>query len=142
MRERSNESVDAEAEQPMIRSRTSVATGSAIKVNRPGSAFKMRTSSNQKQRKSSINQMPTATTTATTLKDPRLTAVAQILDRKKINVDTGHMPNIGISKTGEKKPVGGIGEMTKRIVMAGSSAAPIKAKLMTTSKLTVKLKSS
>lgn len=86
--------------------------------------------------------MPTATTTATTLKDPRLTAVAQILDRKKINVDTGHMPNIGISKTGEKKPVGGIGEMTKRIVMAGSSAAPIKAKLMTTSKLTVKLKSS
>ena len=64
------------------------------------------------------------------------------MEKKKINVDTSHMPNIVTSKTGEKKPAGGVGEMSKRVVMTGSSAAPIKAKLMSTSKMTVKLKSS
>ena len=49
---------------------------------------------------------------------------------------------IGASTTGEKKPLSGVGEMGKRIIMAGGSAAPIKAKMMSSSKMTVKLKSS
>ena len=68
--------------------------------------------------------------------------MASILDKRKINVDTSHMPNIVTSKTGEKKPAGGVGELSKRVVMAGSSAAPIKAKLMSSSgTMKVKLKS-
>lgn len=77
---------------------------------------------------------------ATSIKDPRLAAVAQILDKKKITVDKGHVPVIGglaaANTTGEKKTVG-MGEMAKRVVLQGSSAAPIKPKMMT-----VKLKSS
>ena len=37
---------------------------------------------------------------ATTLKDPKLAAVAQILARAKADVDPSHMPQIGGGKSG------------------------------------------
>ena len=71
------------------------------------------------------------------MKDPRLAAVAQLLDKKKITVEKGHIPVIaGANTTGEKKQPVNMTEMAKRVVMQGSQNAPIKPKMMT-----VKLKS-
>mmetsp|Transcript_5638 Transcript_5638/g.7528 ORF Transcript_5638/g.7528 Transcript_5638/m.7528 type:complete len:146 (+) Transcript_5638:2306-2743(+) len=130
--------MDDDEQQAIIRSRTNVG-GSVIKA-RPQSGLKVRTGSKQR-RNSSINQTATETPkAATSIKDPRLAVVASILDKKKINIDKGHVPVIGGSAapntTGEKKQFVGMGEM-KRVVLQGSSAAPIKPKMMT-----VKLKSS
>ena len=116
---------------------------------RPQSGLKVRPTS--KNRRSPTNRstiqpiMETpsrATGAATSMKDPRLAAVASILDKKKITVDKGHIPVIssgqsGPNTTGQKEKQGiSMGEMTKRVVMQGSQQAPIKPKMMT-----VKLKS-
>lgn len=63
-----------------------------------------------------------------------MAAVATIIEKKKIAVEKVNMSvkglnvsgTAGSSTTGEKKPVSGVGEMAKRVVMSGSSAAPVK----------------
>lgn len=93
---------------------------------------------------------------ATTLKDPKLAAVAQILARAKADVDPSHMPQIGGGKSGQKSERTriNIGQLSdrlsarsnqagekqqqidkfKRAVAAGQTStagAPTKGKLMT-----------
>ena len=63
-------------------------------------------------------------TPATSLKDPRLAAVATILEKKKISIDQSHMPVLQggsaqmVSNTGEKlASASGLESSTKRVVI-------------------------
>lgn len=75
------------------------------------------------------------------MKDPRLAAVAQILEKKKISEDKSHVPVImGVSQTPQSLTEEKLLPSKPRVVNLGNSATPLKAaagKVMT-----VKLKAS
>ena len=95
----------------------------------------MRPSSSKKVRPPSKLSTTGNTTAATSISDPRLAAVAQILERKKL--DTAHKPTIVGSGSGSVA-FGGTGEKlaaSKIKFLQGGTNAPVKSTKMMTVKL-------